>query len=141
MNGHGPDKRAECRSLLQQVLADHHTLHLVGAFVDLGEVGDSSARPIASTTRVLTPAQSVSCRDASLICRDEVGTSSSFSFDPLTRPAPGECIWPPIGGIREHWALTILRSKELYEWRRQLILQNPQRSQFKFELQQCIVLK
>lgn len=101
MNGHGPDKRAECRALLQQVLADHHTLHLVGAFVDLGEVGDSSARPIASTTRVLTPAQSVSCRDASLICRDEVGTSSSFSFDPLTRPAPGECIWPPIGGIRE----------------------------------------
>ena len=140
-------RRAACvittqsERLLQQVLANHYALHLVGALVDLGEAGDSSAPPIASTTKVHTSAKSVSSHEARLICRDEVGMNSSLSFDPLTRPVIGQCIWPPIGGVQEQWALTIFRSDELYEWRRQLILQNPLRFRTKFELQQCIVLK
>ena len=66
------------RASLQQMLADHHALHLIGAFVDLGEVGDSSAQPNMSMPCELSSMYSLLSAQVSCICRDEVGVKLSI---------------------------------------------------------------
>lgn len=84
------------------MLADHHTLHLVHALVDLGEAGDSSTQPNVPILSASLSLEHPSFRLLGCICRDEVGMEYSFSIEPIepiARPVIGQRIWPATTGF------------------------------------------